>query len=270
MKPRIVGLKRSLPAIGLLVGLLIGLVTRTALAEPMGTPRPSGYDFMSPALRNLQRDEAQNPGMLAVREGQALWQAVPPSGGPACAKCHGAAVEDRMRGAAARYPVWDRMLNRPVTLSQRVEQCRQQHQGQTAQAPEGPERLALTAAVARASVGQPLQPDTSAPMQRWREEGARLWGLRVGQLDLSCSQCHDDQVGRRLGGSVIPPGNSVGYPTYRLEWQALGSVQRRLRNCMTSVRAQPFAPDSDPALALEVFMAWRDRGLALEVPAVRP
>ena len=270
MKPRIVGLKRSLPAIGLLVGLLIGLLTRTALAEPMGTPRPSGYDFMSPALQTLQRDEAQNPGMLAVREGQALWQAVPPSGGPACAKCHGAAVEDRMRGAAARYPVWDRMLNRPVTLSQRVEQCRQQHQGQTAQAPEGPERLALTAAVARASVGLPLQPDSSAPMQRWREEGAIWWHRRLGQLDLSCSQCHDDQVGRRLGGSVIPPGNSVGYPTYRLEWQALGSVQRRLRNCMTGVRAQPFAPDSDPALALEVFMAWRDRGLALEVPAVRP
>ena len=69
---------------------------------------------------------------------------------------------------------------------------------------------------------------------------------------------------------MIPPGNSVGYPTYRLEWQAMGSLQRRMRNCLTGVRAQPFAPDSEAALALEVFLAWRDQGLALEAPAVRP
>ena len=74
----------------------------------------------------------------------------------------------------------------------------------------------------------------------------------------------------RLGGSLIPPGHAAGYPTYRLEWQALGSLQRRIRNCNTGVRAEPWRPGGDEVRALEVFMAWRDQGLAVEAPAVRP
>ena len=49
------------------------------------------------------------------------------------------------------------------------------------------------------------------------------------------------QAGRRLGGSPIPQAHPTGYPIYRLEWQGLGSLQRRLRDCMTGVRAEPFA-----------------------------
>ena len=33
----------------------------------------------------------------------------------------------------------------------------------------------------------------------------------------------------------------TGYPLYRLEWQDVGSLQRRLRNCMSGMRAEPFA-----------------------------
>ena len=107
-------------------------------------------------------------------------------------------------------------------------------------------------------------------MQAWLARGATLWQQRIGQLNLSCAQCHDERPGLRLGGALIPPGNAAGYPTYRLEWQAVGPLTRRLRNCMTGVRAEPYAPGSDESLALQVYMAWRDRGLAVETPAVRP
>ena len=43
---------------------------------------------------------------------------------------------------------------------------------------------------------------------------------------------------RRLGGSPITQGHPTGYPIYRLEWQSLGSLQRRLRNCLAGVRAE--------------------------------
>ena len=36
-------------------------------------PKKSGYDFMSPQLQAMQNDEANNPGMLWVRQGQSLW-----------------------------------------------------------------------------------------------------------------------------------------------------------------------------------------------------
>ena len=62
-----------------------------------------------------------------------------------------------------------------------------------------------------------------------------------GQLNLSCAQCHDDNWGKRLAGSVIPQAHPNGYPIYRLEWQSVGSLQRRLRNCIFGMRAEPFA-----------------------------
>jgi sulfur-oxidizing protein SoxA len=57
---------------------------------------------------------------------------------------------------------------------------------------------------------------------------------------------------------------------YRLEWQNLGSLERRLRNCMVGVRAEPYEAGSEQLVALEMFLMWRARGMTLETPAVRP
>ena len=50
----------------------------------------------------------------------------------------------------------------------------------------------------------------------------------------------------------------------------MGRFYRRLRNCMTGVRAEPFPPDAPEVADLALFLAWRARGLAVETPAVRP
>ena len=100
--------------------------------------------------------------------------------------------------------------------------------------------------------------------------GSGLFHRRQGQLNLSCSQCHDDNWGKRLAGAVIPQAHPTGYPIYRLEWQSLGSLQRRLRNCMTGVRAEPYEYGATEAVALELYLMARARGMALETPAVRP
>lgn len=62
----------------------------------------------------------------------------------------------------------------------------------------------------------------------------------------------------------------TGHPLYRLEWQALGSLQRRLRGCMTGVRAEPFAYAASEYIAIELFLMNRGAGLAMETSAVRP
>lgn len=80
----------------------------------------------------------------------------------------------------------------------------------------------------------------------------------------------DERAGERLGGAVIPQGHPTGYPTYRLEWQSLGSLQRRIRGCIVGVRAEPFAADADESLALEVWMRRRAAGMTIEGVAVRP
>ena len=50
---------------------------------------------------------------------------------------------------------------------------------------------------------------------------------REGQLNLACTNCHDDNFDKRLAGAPITQGQPTGYPLYRLEWQTLGSLERR-------------------------------------------
>jgi L-cysteine S-thiosulfotransferase len=100
--------------------------------------------------------------------------------------------------------------------------------------------------------------------------GNELFHRREGQLNLSCSQCHDDNWGQRLAGSMIPQGHPTGYPLYRLEWQSLGSLQRRLRNCVIGVRAEPYGYGAPEAVALELYLMERASGMPIETPAVRP
>jgi L-cysteine S-thiosulfotransferase len=175
-----------------------------------------------------------------------------------------------MRGVAARYPALDAKLGRPLTLEQRIEQCRIERQGAPALAPESDALLGLTAYVGLQSRGLPVAVDIDGPARPFFEAGERLFKTRMGQLNLSCSQCHDDLAGQRLAGALIPQGHANGYPLYRLEWQSMGSFHRRLRNCMTGVRAEPFAWDSPELTDLALFLAWRAQGLKVETPAVRP
>ena len=75
--------------------------------------------------------------------------------------------------------------------------------------------------------------------------------------------------GKTLLAESISQGQPDGWPAYRLEWQTLGSSHRRLRACFQGVRAEPFAAGSPEFIALELYVAWRGEGLAIETPAVR-
>ena len=93
---------------------------------------------------------------------------------------------------------------------------------------------------------------------------------RQGQLNLSCAQCHDDNWDKRLAGNVITQAHPTGYPIYRLEWQGLGSLERRLRNCLVGTRAQAYDFGAAELVDLELYLMWRARGMKIETPAVRP
>ena len=84
------------------------------------------------------------------------------------------------------------------------------------------------------------------------------------------SNCHEDVWDKRLAGSAITQGHATGYPLYRLEWQTLGSLQRRLRACMTGIRAQAYDFGSPELVELELYLMSRARGMPMESPAVRP
>ena len=93
---------------------------------------------------------------------------------------------------------------------------------------------------------------------------------REGQLNLACTNCHDDNFDRRLAGAPITQGHPTGYPLYRLEWQTLGSLKRRLRNCLFGMRAETWDFSDPQYVTLELYLMQRARGLPLDAPGVRP
>jgi sulfur-oxidizing protein SoxA len=50
----------------------------------------------------------------------------------------------------------------------------------------------------------------------------------------------------------------------------LGSLRRRFRNCLIGMRAESYPNEAPEIVDLELYLAWRARGLAVETPAVRP
>jgi sulfur-oxidizing protein SoxA len=223
--------------------------------------RPS-RDFLSPELRAQQEDPSRHPGWLWVEDGEALWR----RGEKSCQSCHGDIAG--MRGVATRYPAVaaDGAL---LNLEARIERCRTQQQGETAFGYESDALLSLTAAVALRSRGMPMSVAVDGAAAPFLEEGRRFYETRQGQLNLACGQCHDDNAGRRLRGDVISNGLGTGYPAYRLDWNTMGSLHRRLRACSLGVRATQWPLGSPEYLALELFLAHRARGLPVEAPGLR-
>jgi len=248
--------------------LLAALLLYALAAQAQPDTRRSGFADMSPATQAMQRDDGLNPAWLWVKDGEALWTTTAGRRDKSCANCHGQVSS--LRGVAARYPAWDAALGRALNLNQRIQQCRTRHQQAEAWPAEQAQLLGLEAYVAMQSRGMPIAPSKAPELQPLREQGLALFTQRIGQLNLSCAQCHDGLAGGRLAGSVIPQGHPTAYPLYRLEWQGLGSLQRRLRNCMTGVRAQAPAYDSQELLALELYLKQRAAGMAWEAPGVRP
>ena len=254
-----------------------GTIAAFAILAPLATfaadipaaERRSGSEFIGRETRAMQDDDAANPGMLAVLDGEALWNRGEGPAGKSCASCHGDARQS-MNGVAARYPAFDAGRGRPVDLEQRINLCRTDRQ-QTAPLPfESRDLLALTAFVAHRSKGQPIAVADDPQTRRFADAGRAIFERRQGQLNLSCAQCHDDNWGQKLAGAPVPQGHPNGYPVYRLEWQSLGSLRRRLRNCLFGMRAEPYPNDAPEIVDLELYLAWRARGLAIETPAVRP
>ena len=254
----------------------VGLSAQTTPSAPTaqrGIPTAdlkSGTTFMSSDLRSLQADDGINPASLWWLQGERLWQQPAPDG-PACASCHGK-EPGRMAGIAAGFP---RVTQSGLVLNleAQVNQCRTRHQKAPAWAYESEALLAVTAWLAKASRGELQEGAREAKAQlsqtaAWQRGQAQYY-QRIGQMNLACAQCHEQNWGRRLGGETMSQGHSVAYPAYRLEWQGMGSLHRRLRACFSGVRAEPPAFGSQALLDLEVFLAWRSSPLPMEAPGVR-
>ena len=220
----------------------------------------SGVTYAGADVRAMQADDLGNPGFLWVQRGEALYA-------DNCASCHGAASS--MRGVAARYPAYDASSKSVLDLEARIDQCRTERQHKPAFGRESEDLLAITTFVARQSRGMPLNVSIDGGAHDAFARGEAFYRQRHGQMNLACTHCHDQNYGKRLYTETISQGHGTAFPAYRLEWQALGSLQRRLRACLFGVRAEMPKPGAPELTDLELYLAWRANGLPIESPGVR-
>jgi L-cysteine S-thiosulfotransferase len=194
---------RSSPAIaGAALLVVAGIVVPLLASEIPQAERRSGHSFMAPDTQAMQNDDTANPGMLSVLDGEASWNNKTGTLNKACADCHNDARAS-MRGVAARYPLFDPALGRPVNLEQRINLCRVRHQQATPLAYESRDLLALTAFVARQSRGLAIEVGADPRLEPFVAKGRDLFMHRQGQLNLGCTNCHDDNWDKHLAGSAI-------------------------------------------------------------------
>jgi L-cysteine S-thiosulfotransferase len=244
--------------------LLGALAAVVAGAQSM--PLKSGSEFQSASTRALEADEFANPGMLWVTQGERLWNTKQGNAGKSCADCHRALD---MKGVAAKLPAYAATARKVLNLEATINRCVSGQQKAPALQPESNELLALSAFIARQSKDLPVRVSIDGPARDTYEHGKTLYFQRIGQMNLACTHCHDQNWGKTLLAESISQGQPNGWPAYRLEWQTLGSLQRRLRACFFGVRAEQPAYGSDDLIALELYLAKRAEGLKVEAPGVR-
>lgn len=228
----------------------------------------SGNAFLSPSLKNMQSDASLNPVSLWLDQGRSLWGGVADPN--SCFQCHGA--PQTLKSAATQHPKWSPRLNRLVNLEDQIIAC-------SARTPrpfsglENPEVLALSALLHSSSQGLPFQ--VSAPIQhaaQWQAElsaGAQLFTTRMGRMNLACTHCHDVNIGKQMRADVISPAHPTGFPIFKMSWQSMGSIDRRLRACFSGVQAEVPAPGSIELRRLELFLKSRSQGLPIDGPSLR-
>ena len=237
---------------------------RNPLAEVV-----SGYDFRKSMIREMQDDEFSNPGMLTVEYGMEIWDMVDGTEGKSLAdvwtECTGTDAEE----AGALFPRYHEGAGKVLALEQQVNYCRENFMGAAPYKLEKADMLGMTAYIRYMANGRPIAVDISGPAADTFKKGETLYYERVGQLDMSCAHCHEDNYGNYIRADMLSQGHINGFPTYRVKWNGIGSTHRRFRGCNGNIRATKLPYGHEDYVALEMYLAWRGNGLTVETPAVR-
>jgi sulfur-oxidizing protein SoxA len=214
----------------------------------------SGWRFRAEETQALQADDFDNPGMIFVDQAIDLWAKVDGSEGKSCSSCH-----ENVEDFAGLRPTLPRVEDGElVTMENIINECRTERMGAEPWKWSKGNMTAMTALIGLQSRGMPINVAIDGDAAPFWEKGKELYYTRVGQLDMACSNCHEDNYGTMIRADHLSQGQINGFPTYRLKNAKLNSS-----------RATPFKEGGDEFKALELYLASRGEGLVVETPSVR-
>lgn len=239
-------------------------------AAPAGSPLPelfSGWVFRSKETQAMQADDFDNPGMIFVDQAIDAWSTAEGTAGKSCADCHG--DPESFAGLRAVMPKWNAEAGKLYTMEDYINESRVKHMGAEKWKYTGGQMTAMVALISLQSRGMVVNVKTDGPVADMYEQGKDIYYQRVGQLDMACSSCHEDNYGVYIRADHLSQGQTNGFPAYRLKNAKLNSVHARFKGCMKNIRATPFKPGGDEFRALELYVASRGNGLTVEGASVR-
>lgn len=228
----------------------------------------SGWLFRDAGTQQMQTDDFENPGMVFVDQGVDQWNKVEGSEGKSCASCHDD-ISESMKGVRASMPKISPNAEKLVTLEEQVNYCREANMGAEPYGYTSDPMINMVAAISMQSRGLPVDVAIDGDVAPNWERGKDMYYTRYGQLELSCSNCHEDHYGDWIRADHLSQGMTNGFPVYRLKDAGLVSIQGRFKGCIRDTRAETFAPGSDEFRDLELYVASRGNGLPIEGVGVR-
>lgn len=255
-------------ALGVWLGFCLGL--GLMVAPGWADTRTRGHVYLSPQLQALQDDPQRNPIALWLERGQSLLQTQ-------CVGCHSGM--DTLKRSAASFPRLGADGKTLMNLEDQILRCQQRtaSAASSSSSLESDSVLSLSAALHHAARGERIQvapsshasPEHTARWQARLSSGERLYQTRIGRMNLACMHCHDDKVGAQMRADTISQAHPTGFPIYRMAWQTLGSLDRRLRACYSGVQAPIPSAGSADLRDLELFLKVRANGMVLDGPSIR-
>ena len=161
-----------------LIAILLAVGSSVLAAEPK-----SGYEYLKPETQRLQDDDFENPGLLAVENGEFLFNEVDRKTGKSCADCHGVSGEKLHVNRLARYPVVNADNGEIVSLHTQLMQCRSRVSDQALPRNHA-DLLALETFVRRLARGQKVNVQTDGIAAPLLKEGEALFRQRYGLIDI--------------------------------------------------------------------------------------
>jgi len=103
------------------------------------------------------------------------------------------------------------------------------------------------------------------------ERGKKEYYSQRGYLQLSCATCHVQGTGQRVRNEKLSPlfGHTTHFPVYRLKWEGLGTLERRVKGCNKDEGETPHKPGSTWMNELIFFMGYMSNGLPVDGPDIR-
>lgn len=246
------------------------IVTRTAAPAHISDAMDevmSGWLFRGTETRAMQADDFDNPGMIFVEQAMETWETVDGTEGKSCSSCHDGI--DSMAGVKPTYPKWDETAGTVQTLQMQMNECRTERMGAEAWGYDKAPAINMEAALSSVSRGMPVNVAIDGPAQSTWELGKDMYYTRTGQLELSCSNCHEDNYGNMIRADHLSQGQINGFPVYRLKNTKLNGAHSRFKGCIRDTRAETYNPGSQEFIALELYVASRGNGLSVEGPSIR-